>query len=114
MGEPFHKELQKYYAAGCFRPAHGFPKECMSCVVLYDGLVPIDKVGHVYRGYEYNWRMKGVLVFGKIIKNVRGEGGVGLQSGTRPLSRWCILSKGKQQHTQTLVNEIMCRLPEHV
>ena len=98
MGHKFHLELQKYYEAGCRRPPHDFPSGCMNVIVLYDGLVPIDQVGHEYRGYDYNWNIKGALVFGKTITNVRGEGGRGLQSGTKPLSKWCLVSKSKKQH----------------
>ena len=108
-GYRFHVELMKYLQAGCTRPPHGFPSGSMNVVVLYDGLVPIDQVGHVYRGYHYNWNIKGALVFGKIIKNVRGVGGHALQSGTMPLSRW-----GLMNTEHKLVDELKRRIPDRL
>ena len=95
MSESFQQELSKYKAAGFRRPDQGFPKESLTSLVLYDGMISSEEAGHADRGYEYNWKVKGVLWFGEAIVGVCGDGGKGQVSGTKPLSWWGFLGEEK-------------------
>ena len=108
----FSDEQEKYRGAGLVRPDQGFPHSCLSSLVLYSGEISSAEAGDFYRGYDHNWKVKGVLWFGEPIMGVRGNGGKGCQSGTKPLSQWGILKKDSP--TQALIHEIKRRLPDRI
>lgn len=108
----FFDEQEKYKMIGCSRPHQGYPHSCLSSLVLYSGEISSAEAGDFYRGYDHNWKIKGVLSFGEPIMGVRCNDGKGCQSGTKPLSQWGILNKDSP--TQSLIHEIKRRLPDRI
>ena len=96
-------ENKKLYK-GCKRPEQGFPRTCVASLVLYD--TEVDVPGSEF---PHNWRWKSIIVFGEPIMGVRGFGGRGVESGSKPLKWWGIWEK--TPFNETLVYEIKRRLP---
>ena len=81
----FFDVQEKYRDEGLVRPDQGYPHSCLSSLVLYIAEISSVEAGHFYRGYDHNWKVKGVLWFGEPIMGVRGNDGKDCQSGTKPL-----------------------------
>ena len=94
---------------GLGRPPWGYPHACLLGLVLYDGYMSRKEAGEWYRGYDFNWRVKGIIRFGEPIMNVRGKNGAGVLTGTQKINWWEI--KNSPTPNKSFIDEIKRRLP---